>query len=509
MSKLITPIKVGVISFVIIILLWIFVGDISKSRYHQNNSYQLSALFDDTTGLVDKTKVVIAGVNIGAISKIELEGSAARVFLRIDNKIKIYENASITKRSTSILGDYYLEITPGSPDKPPLKDGDEIKNVIKPVKIEDVFSSLGIITQDIREVTKALAEVFGSKEGKGSMQGIVSETQKISKQVSELLMQNSESLRQIMSNIEEVSKNLRIISAGSQEDIIAAIKNIRELTKDTKALVNNVQNIIGKREGELAEGVSDFRKILQRLDRSLSNIEKVTESLEKGEGTAGRLLKDDKIAKSIEETADGISDYVQQISRLQVNINIRDEYSFLQKVSKSFFAIKLQPKEDKFYLIELIDDPRGDIVQSYTSIKRKSGDTFEEIERQETINSPPNKLKLSLEFAKRFDFITFRIGLIESTGGGGVDIDLFQQRLKFKTDVFELAFPGKNPRMRITAMIALNDYIFVSTGVDDIFNYKKDYPNMSRDYFLGGGIQFNDDDLKSLFSIFPTSSIKK
>ncbi|MCX7943274.1 MAG: MlaD family protein [Deltaproteobacteria bacterium] len=509
MSNLITPLKVGIISAIIIVLIIIFIGDVSKSKYHSENSYQLSALFDDTTGLVDKTKVVIAGVNIGTISKIELEGNKARVYLRIDNKVRLYENATITKRSTSILGDYYLEINTGTPDFAQLRDGDEIKNVIKPVKIEDVFGSLNVITQDIREVTRALAEVFGSKEGKGSMQDIVNETQRISKQVSELLMQNTESLRHIMSNIEEVSKNLKIISSGSQEDIIAAIKNIRELTKDTRALVNNVQTIIGRREGELAEGVSDFRKILQKLDKSLTNIEKVTDSIEKGEGTLGKVLKDEKIAKSIEETADGISDYVQQLSRLQVNINIRDEYSFLQKVSKTFFALRLQPKEDKFYLIELIDDPRGDVVQSYTSIKRKVGNTYEEVERQETINSPPNKLKLSLEFAKKFDFITLRIGLIESTGGSGIDIDLFQQRLKFKTDIFELAFPGKNPRMRITAMIALNDYIFISTGVDDILNYKEGYPNMSRDYFLGGGIQFNDDDLKSLFSVMPTSAIKK
>jgi phospholipid/cholesterol/gamma-HCH transport system substrate-binding protein len=507
MNKVITPLKVGIISAIIIAALFIFVSDLSKGKYNSRNSYMVSAVFDDTTGLVLKTKVVIAGVKVGGIEDIRLEGARARVILRIDNRVKLYKNASITKRSTSILGDYYIEISPGSSDFPELKDGDEIENVIKPVKIEDIFGSLNVITQDIREVTRSLAEVFGSKEGKGSMQDIVNETHKISKQVSELLMQNTESLRQIMTNIEEVSRNLRVISTGTQEDIIEAIKNIKELTKDTKALVNNVQGIIGKREGDLVEGVSDFKKILQKLDRSLTNIEKVTESIEKGEGTAGRLLKDDRIAKSLEETADGISEYVQQISRLQININIRDEYSFLQRVSKSFFAVKLQPKEDKFYLIELIDDPRGDVVQSYTSIKHKTGDSFEEVERQETINSPPNKLKLSLEFAKRFDFLTLRIGLIESTGGSGFDIDLFQQRLKFKTDIFELAFPGKNPRMRITAMIALNDYIYISTGVDDIFNYKEGYPNMSRDYFIGGGIQFNDDDLKSLFSVFPSSTI--
>ncbi len=508
-NKIITPIKVGLISAVVLILIMLFISNISKNRYNETNSYILSALLDDTTGIVSKTKVVIAGVQIGNIDGIRLEGTKARLLLRIDNRITIYSNATITKRSSSILGDYYIEINPGTPDYPTLKNNDEIAKVIKPIKVEDIFESLNVITQDIRLVTKSLSEVFGSKEGQGSMQEIVNETQKISKQVSELLMQNTESLHTIMSNIEEVSKNLRVISSGTQADVIDAIKNIKELTHDTKLLVNNIQGIIGKKEGELSEGVADFKKIMQKLDRSLTNIEKVTESIEKGEGTAGKLLKDDKIIKSLEETADGISEYVQQVSRLQININIRDEYSYFQKVSKSFFSVKLQPKEDKFYLIELIDDPRGDVVQSYTSIKRKSGDSYEEVERQETINSPPNKLKLSLEFAKRFDFLTLRIGIIESTGGSGMDIDLFQQRLKFKTDIFELAFPGKNPRVRVTAMIALNDYIYVSTGVDDIFNYRKDSPNMSRDYFFGGGIQFNDDDLKSLFSILPTSSIKK
>lgn len=501
--------KIGLISAIIIALIIFFVSDISKSRYNSSNSYLLSAILDDTTGIVLKTKVVIAGVQIGNINGISLEGRQARLTLRIDNRVKIYSNATITKRASSILGDYYIEINPGTPDFPLLKENEEITRVIRPVKVEDIFESLNVITQDIRLVTRSLSEVFGSKEGRGSMQDIVNETQKISQQVSALLMQNAESLHQIMSNIEEVSKNLRIISSGSQVDIIEAIKNIKDLTHDTKLLVKNVQDIVGKKEGELSEGVTDFKKIMQQLNRSLSNIEKVTESIEKGEGMVGKLVKDDRIANSLQETAEGISEYIQQISQLQINVNIRNEYSYYQRVSKSFFSVKLQPKEDKFYLIELIDDPRGDVVQSYTSIKRKSGDSYEEVERQERIDNPPNKLKLSLEFAKRFDFLTLRLGIIESTGGGGMDIDMFHQRLKLKSDIFELAFPGKNPRLRITAMIALNDYIYVSTGVDDIFNYSKDYPNMSRDYFFGGGIQFNDDDLKSLFSILPTSSIKK
>ena len=58
-----------------------------------------------------------AGLRIGQVEERELdqESGKAKVFLRIMPEIKLYENAAIAKKAASLLGEYYLEIDPGSP----------------------------------------------------------------------------------------------------------------------------------------------------------------------------------------------------------------------------------------------------------------------------------------------------------------------------------------------------------------------------------------------------------
>src|SRR5689334_1379630 len=63
----------------------------------RDESYQAYAIFDDVQGLVVKSRVVIAGIPVGIIEKISLQGDKARVDLLIDGKVKIHQNASVAQ----------------------------------------------------------------------------------------------------------------------------------------------------------------------------------------------------------------------------------------------------------------------------------------------------------------------------------------------------------------------------------------------------------------------------
>ncbi|MBI5526918.1 MAG: MCE family protein [Deltaproteobacteria bacterium] len=502
MHKVLTPLKVGVVIVVTAVILAYFIGGVSKSKFSASDSYNVFALFDDVTGLVTKSRVVVAGVAVGQIEGISLKGRRGKVLLRIGNDIPLFDDATITKRSSSILGDYYLEIQPGTEGRPRIRDGSEITNVLPSLKVEDIFGSLNQIAVDIKEVTGAMSDVFGSKETSGSLKKIVADTSQLSEEVTRLLQKNSERLDRILSDIETVTSNLRGMSEGSQDDLGEAISNLREITKTTKEIVANIQGIVGRGEGDLKEGVSGVKEMVSRLNRTLESVEKIAARIEKGEGNVGKLLKDEKIAGALEETADAVSEIAGKVSRLRTIVSMRSEYNYYQRAAKSYFSLALQPKEDKYYLIELIDDPRGNYAKTYTRILA-TGATgkLTETGREESVSTPPNTLKISAEFAKRFYFATFRVGIIESSGGGGLDLDVLRWHFTLRTDVFELAIPDKLPRIRTMGLINIGDHIYVVGGADDLLNYDKDRADLSRDFFFGAGVRFTDDDLKSLFTV--------
>src|SRR5579859_1191365 len=76
------------------------------------SGYRVWAHFRDATGLVDKSRVQIAGLIIGEIASRELDGQYAKVTLRLQPDAKLFSNATVFKKTASLLGEFYLEIDP-------------------------------------------------------------------------------------------------------------------------------------------------------------------------------------------------------------------------------------------------------------------------------------------------------------------------------------------------------------------------------------------------------------
>src|SRR6478672_13305321 len=88
------------------------------------------AYFRDASGLNPKSRVQIAGIAVGELIDIRLEGVRAKITMRIRRDLHVREDATLTKRSESLLGDYMLDLTPGTDNFRELQDGDEIKRVL-------------------------------------------------------------------------------------------------------------------------------------------------------------------------------------------------------------------------------------------------------------------------------------------------------------------------------------------------------------------------------------------
>src|SRR5207244_1433147 len=101
--------------------------------------YTVYAELKDATGLAPQSRVMMAGIAVGTIKSIRLDRGMARVDVAMSPDVPLHEDATVAKRSASILGEYFLALTPGTDGKPTLRDGDEIKIIIEAASTDQII----------------------------------------------------------------------------------------------------------------------------------------------------------------------------------------------------------------------------------------------------------------------------------------------------------------------------------------------------------------------------------
>ncbi len=524
MSSFATPLRVGLVVLAAAGAFAIGLSFIGGSRIGKDSSYRIFAMFDDATGLGVRSRVQIAGIPIGTVDKIELDQarSQARVWIRIKNDIKLHADASVTKRSESILGDFLLDMTPGSPDQPLMKDGDELRNVVRAPGMNEVFGQLSKIAGDIQAITHSLRGVLASEEGEASLKALVANLKIISESLKHTIEGSGSKLDAVLTNFQGFSADLRRLTSGEKEDVVAILKNTRDATSEARNILRTVSEFVGSaKEGELKESITGIRGTLDKLQKTVDHVESVTRKIDDGQGTVGRLVNDDALIKNLENASRDISNLVGRADQLKIDITERSEFLFgkpgnhsnlpdannaYNPWTKNYFAIRIAPKPDKWYGVELVDDPRG---------------LTKQVDTQNTTVTPPStffpahvvtvtterQLKFSGYIAKRFGPISGRFGILENTGGFGIKGHLFQDDLTLSADFFEFANPLKShPRVKLYADYRFLGHILVTGGVDDLVNtpmYDDAQPTRiisGRDFFVGAGFYFTDEDLKLVVS---------
>jgi phospholipid/cholesterol/gamma-HCH transport system substrate-binding protein len=505
-KKLVTPFRVGLLVLVAGGFLFGFILFTRKGGLDKDEAIGVYAYFRDASGLGPKSRVQIAGIPVGEVEGVKLEGTRARVSLRIRRDVALHQDAALIKRSESLLGDYLLDLNPGSEMSPSMEEGGEIRKVVDVQGMEAVFSSLSQITSDIQQVTAALRDVLGGDKGTGSLERIIASLVRVSESVDLTVRASAERLDAILRNFEGVSGDVRGITASNEESVRHIVRNIEVITHDTREVLATVQKIVGSGgEGDLRESVASLKQTMNRLDRSLANIEEITTKVNNGEGAVGALLADRRLGQKVSESVEDLSDFSSKLTGLQTEVGLQATYLVEQRASKNSLSLRLAPKPDKYYLLELVDDPRGTTETQYVQTNPpSSGDPV--IQKQKITKEG---FKFSAQFAKRYYFTTLRFGIIESTGGIGADFHFFQDHLTMKLDAFNFSVDElRYPRIRASLRAQAFDRLFVTAGLDDILNNPTRDTNTrrmlaGRDFFFGGGIYFTDDDLKAILPAVP------
>ena len=514
-----TPFKVGLVFIGSLVAFGVMYGVVNNSLDQGEGTYTVSAVFDDVTGLAPKTRVQLAGIRVGEVDKIELvRGSAqARVTVRLQSGIELFEGlpqpipgtertyfkngATLSRKQASLLGDYYLEITPGlaSEGNPVIPAGGTIHNIPRAVGLGDIFDKFDTIAADIKKVTHTLAETFGSDEGQARLANIVKRMDEIATNLADFIRDNKGDLSSVVSNAKDITAEFKGMSKEVRGDI-------KRVLADANAITREVRYIVGQSGADFQEGLGTLKNTLARLsltleqlNYTLGNVGEITDKINEGEGTIGVLVNDPTIAEETERAVRGVGDFVDRVVKLKTIVELRSEYLVRQTALKNYVAVRLQPTDDKYYLIELVDDPRGRSNLLQTTTLSTDPDETPVVREDKVITT--DTFKFSVMLAKRWEFFTGRFGLIESSGGIGGDLHFLGDTLELKFDLFDVG-EDVRPRVRAAAAYSFFQSLYILGGIDDILN------DESSDFYFGVMLRFNDEDLKTILSVAPAPSVQ-
>ena len=503
--------KVGIVMLLALAVLGYFVlriEDISLSR--SRTTREVKAVFDDVAGLDDESAVRIAGVRKGHVTNIRvLPDGRAEVTMDVDDDVPLRSNANARVANLGLLGEKYVELDPGTPGAPVIvSEGPVTVRGSQPASFDDITNQVASIAEDVKAITTSLRAVVGGPTGQQRM-------------------------NEIVENVRGITLDLRALIAANRSNVDATLVNTREITASLRAeipkLAATLDRVASQIGGTVGENREDVRKVVENL-RGLSsdlrvtadNLNDITGQVKSGQGSVGKLFYSDEAhdkltsaLTSVEGGVKSLQETLGRANRIQMDLGIRADYlagmsdSEVNGVqtakgnSRSTVSLRLlpNPERNRFYNIELADDPRGrkrDKITVETRTNPATGQSDTVITEQTKFD---RDFLISAQAGWVLDDLAVRIGLFDSTGGVGADYQ-WNDRIRFTGEAFD--FGGKRddlPHLRLLGQYVVRKekphtpQLFLTTGVDNALN--------DTAFLFGGGVRWKDDDLKYLIGSVP------
>lgn len=249
--------------FGLLVFLWVSFGGPTPLR---PEGYRFNVRFEEATLLVQEANVRIAGLDVGKVKKTSLaEGGGTLAEIELDEAYApIPADTRAILRPKSLLGQTYVELTPGSRGAPRLPDGGTLAQarVQESVEVDEVISTFDEETRDnlrgwVRELATAIDK--GRGEDLNDAFGTLPEFVASGSDVLEVLDEEEPALRRLVKN------------AG------IALGAVNERRGQFRELIGNANNTFGalaSRNEALADTIEILPTFLDETRATVTRLER-------------------------------------------------------------------------------------------------------------------------------------------------------------------------------------------------------------------------------------------
>lgn len=278
------------------------------------------AEYSNVQGLNSASKVTINGFQVGKVQKIIFNKDPKKkgqfiVEFSVDADLEFSKKSIAKIYSEGIMGGKALAVVP-SYEGEMAKPGNYLSGDIE----SDIFSS---VSEKLNPLQAKVESVIVQADSL-----LVGMNDVLDKKTRNHLRASIEQLNASMIHFNNVSENLNTMLAQNKSNIEKTVKNAEQVTGKVSVLTDNLNTEI--KEAKIAETVKE-------LKTTLDNINKIVTGLDKGDGSLGKLLKDEKMYTNLTNASKELEELLKD----------------MKENPKRFVHFSVFGKKDKGYVEEL------------------------------------------------------------------------------------------------------------------------------------------------------------
>lgn len=420
-------------------------------------------IISDASGIFPKTPMKVAGISAGRIKKIELQGNHALITFEVLEKIVISNDSKLVVKTVGFLGDKYLEIKIGSSDV--RLPEDEFISSEAGGGMENLMKDASTVMKDVKKIVVSIKEALAPEGEEGPIKKILSDVEKLT------------------SNVKEITETLKKTITGNEERLNQIVKNFEDFSRNLKLETDKAVD---------GSSVAKIQEILNSTKNMTSDLEALVADIKNGKGTVGKLLVEDDIADEVRETLAGVQKIVGKVE------NIRTELSVFTGANTSGGAetdalLKIFPAPERFYVLGITTSEFGPESEKVTTTSTNGATAVSTVTKEKEKDT----YRFNVQLGRKIHNWHFRGGLIESSGGLGLDYDLSKIGSRLSMEVYDYD-EDFGPTVRLSTQVQMWNVFYGKVSVDSVSKNFSDNVNST----ISAGLKFNDEDLKGLIGFF-------
>ncbi|MGB5190278.1 MlaD family protein [Robiginitalea sp.] len=305
------------------ILLFIMGFSYLKSTPIFDNSKVFYAVYDHVGGLQAGTQVTINGFSVGKVNDIKFKDSSGDLLVTftVSNDFNFSKNSVAELYDTGIIGGKGIQIIPVFDQGATARSGDTLPTRIRPGVTELVQQKLTPLQNKVEDAVSNADSV------------LVNFNRVLDADTQQNLRESVQGLNQLIKSLQGTTNNLNTFLKNNQGQLDSAIGNIHDITVNFAKISDSLSN-------------AGLSQTVRNMEATLADLDLVLKRMEQGEGTLGRLLKDEELYENL-ANASGELDLLLQDFRLNpkryVNVSVFGKKQKDYEVPENDPAIEKDP----------------------------------------------------------------------------------------------------------------------------------------------------------------------
>jgi phospholipid/cholesterol/gamma-HCH transport system substrate-binding protein len=242
--------------------------------------------FDQSGGLGASDEVQVNGIRKGSVAAMKLVGDKVLVELALSNEIQLTTDTRVAIRTVGMMGERVIAVdfrASGQPYSP----NDTIPGVYE-LGLSEVMSNLGSTMESVTKIAENLSAVVE-------------------------VMDKGGSLTTTLKNFRETSEQLKAMVQENRTGLKSAIDNFSAASKSARGLTTDREAELKRTLDQFSQAAENMNRLSSRLDSLRASIQTVATKVEKGQGTLGKLVNDDKLYTDLHSSVQSFKTLVEDI----------------------------------------------------------------------------------------------------------------------------------------------------------------------------------------------------